>query len=464
MGTIQFADQLLLDRNSAYEYWVLNLPSDPMFGNYSNSRIDSSAAIIRAGYLLRTVKTQGNTMSLTGDLNSTTAIEIIGGAPNWLQKLSFNGKAIDFKQSKAGVVTAMVDYIEPTFSVPDLSSVEWKVIDSLPEITAAYDDSLWTEASLTYSNNTVRNLTTPSSLYSSDYGYHTGNLIYRGHFVASGSESSLYLETQGGSAFGMSAWLNGTYLGSWAGYDAGINGNNTFTIPNLVAGRSYVITILIDNMGLDENWTVGTETMKNPRGILDYTLSGRNQSAISWKLTGNLGGEDYRDHIRGPLNEGGLYAERQGYHLPGAPITSWQTSPLGPMSGISAPGVAFYSTTFDLAIPASYDIPISVSFANTTTGAATNSSATAYRAQIYVNGYQFGKYVHNVGPQDVYPVPQGIWDYNGTNYFAVSLWALEADGAKVGNLSLVAGPVIQSGFGPVALSPMDGWALREGAY
>lgn len=259
----------------------------------------------------------------------------------------------------------------------------------------------------------------------------------------------------------MSAWLNSTFIGSYRGIDAASAANTTFTLPNLTSGKPYVLTVLLDNMGLDENGAAGSSEMKDPRGILDYTLSGQSSSAITWKITGNLGGETYRDRTRGPLNEGGLYAERQGYHLPGAPTSTWTNSSLGPMAGIDAPGVAFYSTTFDLDIPAGYDIPIAIAFTNVTSNA---TAATAYRCQIYVNGYQFGKYVHNIGPQDTYPVPQGIWDYNGSNYVAVSLWALEAGGAKVGNLSLVAGPVIQSGYGPVELSPLTGWTEREGAY
>lgn len=456
-----------LDRNSAYNYWTLDLPSNKVSGNYTNITADASAAIVKAGYLLRTIVAEGSTLAITGDLNATTSIEVIGGAPQELTKLTFNGEELKFNQSKTGSITAAVTYTVPELSIPDLSQVNWNVIDALPEASSFYDDSLWTKASLTYSNNTVRNLTTPTSLYSSDYGYHTGNLVYRGHFTATGKESSIYLQTQGGYAFGMSAWLNGTFLGSYHGIDAASNANTTFTLPNTNNGSHYVLTILIDNMGLDESYTVGDDQMKDPRGILDYTLSGRDQSAISWKLTGNLGGEDYRDHTRGPLNEGGLYAERQGYHLPGAPTSNWSTSLTGPMSGISSPGVAFYATTFDLQIPAGYDIPIAVYFSNSTAASSSNSSGTsvpAYRCQIYVNGYQFGKYVHNVGPQDSYPVPQGIWNYNGSNYFAVSLWALEEDGARVGNLSLVAGPVIQSGFGPVELSPQTGWAMREGAY
>lgn len=61
-------------------------------------------------------------------------------------------------------------------------------------------------------------------------------------------------------------------------------------------------------------------------------------------------------------------------------------------------------------------------------------------------------------------MPEGIFNYHGSNYVAVSLWALEADGGKIDSLSLVAGPVIQSGFGTVANSPLTGWTKRAGAY
>jgi beta-galactosidase len=44
--------------------------------------------------------------------------------------------------------------------------------------------------------------------------------------------------------------------------------------------------------------------MKNPRGILNYDVTGHNMTDITWKMTGNLGGEDYMDRTRGPLNEG----------------------------------------------------------------------------------------------------------------------------------------------------------------
>lgn len=127
--------------------------------------------------------------------------------------------------------------------------------------------------------------------------------------------------------------------------------------------------------------------MRTPRGILNYTLTGHPATDISWKLTGNFGGENYIDLTRGPLNEGALYAERQGWHQPSPPSSGWQTS--SPMTGISEAGIAFYTTTFELDLPAGYDIPLSFVFGNTTTEGGNGTSATSdFRAQLFVNGYQ----------------------------------------------------------------------------
>jgi hypothetical protein len=46
----------IIDRNSAYNYWVVDLPSDDIFGNYTNPSHLTSAPIVRTDYLLRTVE------------------------------------------------------------------------------------------------------------------------------------------------------------------------------------------------------------------------------------------------------------------------------------------------------------------------------------------------------------------------------------------------------------------------
>jgi hypothetical protein len=71
--------------------------------------------------------------------------------------------------------------------------------------------------------------------------------------------------------------------------------------------------------------------------------------------------------------------------------------------------------------------------------------------------------VHNLGPQTAFPVPEGILNYHGINYIALTLWSLGGEGAKV-EIGLVATGLVQSAYGPVELSPLTGWTVREGAY
>lgn len=384
-------------------------------------------------------------------------LEVVSGAPPNCSAILFNGQALQVSRNGIGNLQATIPYSSPNLTLPSLPALGWKYLNGLPEIQPSYDDSPWTNANLTSSNN-PRNLTTPTSLYASDYGYNTGSLLYRGHFTATGNESTAFFETQGGSAFGSSFWLNQTFLGSWRGIAADANYNQTLTLPNLNSGSPYVITVVIDHMGLDENGAVGPDEMKDPRGILSYSLTGREQTAITWKLTGNLGGENYQDRARGPLNEGGMYPERQGYHLPSPPSTSWPAG--NPTAGIPNAGIGFYTTNFDLNMPQGYDIPLSFVFTNATG----SGSVPNYRCQLFVNGYQFGKYINNISPQTSFPVPEGILNYHGTNYIALTLWALDAGGAKVADLQLVAGPAILSGYRPPGLSPMPAWQMRAGAY
>ncbi|THC91551.1 hypothetical protein EYZ11_008991 [Aspergillus tanneri] len=409
----------LLDRNSAYDYWVPQLPAEGTSPGYSTQKNIASSIIVKAGYIVRTAYLKGSDLHLTADFNATTTVEVIG-APSNAKNLFINGKKTNKSVDKNGIWSTEVKYDAPKIALPTLKDLDWKYLDTLPELQSSYDDSTWPAADLK-TKNTYRPLDTPTSLYSSDYGFHTGYLVYRGQFVANGDESEFFIQTQGGSAFGSAVWLNGTHLGSWAGLNKYKDYNATYKMPKLEPGKSYVIIVVVDTMGLDEDWTVGTDEMKNPRGILNYKLSGHDAVDVTWKLTGNLGGEDYVDKTRGPLNEGGLYAERQGYHLPQPPSKGWKSG--SPFDGFSKPGIGFYSAAFDLDIPRGWDVPLYFNFAN--------STAPAYRVQLYVNGYQYGKYISNIGPQTSYPVPEGILNYRGTNWIAVSLWAMESEGAKL---------------------------------
>lgn len=383
----------LLWRNEAYQYWVLDLPNPEPVGNFvSAARINDTDAsvILKAGYLLRNATVSDNSLHLWGDVNQTTTIEVIAAPLTSGAALYFNGQQVNDTRLMEGRLTGTIAYSEPEITLPDFSTAEWRYIDSLPEIGHDYGDQLWTLLDKTTTNNT-RALTTPTSLYASDYGFHSGSLIYRGHFQATGNESSLFLSVSGGNAFSHSVWLNSTYLGSWVGSPAEPIHNQTFTFTSAPdPNGNYVITVLIDHMGLTQNTYIGVEGVKEPRGILDYSVSGHAQSEITWKMTGNVGGEDYLDLSRGPRNEGAMFAERQGYHLPGAPIQAMESrSPI--THGVESVGVAFYATTFDLDLPRGYDVPLSFVFKNASQEL-NGTQAAAYRVQLFINGWQFGEY------------------------------------------------------------------------
>lgn len=383
-------DVYLLWRNDAFNYWTLQLESPAPIGNYTSQTKET--VIAKAGYLLRSATKTGRTLHLAGDLNATTTLEIIAGAHD-VPNVRFNGKSLRLGKTSTGALTSTLTYSPPSLDIPVLAKLPWKSLDSLPEIQNLYGDLDWPVADNKTTNNNVRDdagnifqLKTPTSLIASDYGFHTGSLIYRGHFVANGNESSLYLSTTGGLSFGHSVWLNETYLGSWVGNSTARSYNQTLDFTSdlsLKAGKPYVITVVIDHMGMETNWSPGLNFMKTPRGIIDYDLAGHAQGDITWKLTGNLGGEQYLDKTRGPLNEGGFYAERHGYHLPRPPSKDWKRG--SPLQGIQKAGIALYTTTFKLDIPNGYDVPMSFVFGNST-------GTQYYRAQLYVNGWQFGKY------------------------------------------------------------------------
>lgn len=383
----------LLWRSEAYQYWVLDLPRPEPVGNFvSAARINDTDAsvIIKAGYLLRNATVSENSLHLWGDVNQTTTIEVVTAPLTSGATLYFNGQQVEDTQIVDGRLTGTITYSEPEITLPEFTTAEWKYVDSLPEAGDDYDDQLWTILDTTTTNNT-RALTTPTSLYASDYGFHSGSLIYRGHFKATGNESNLFLSVSGGNAFSHSVWLNSTYLGSWVGSPAELTHNQTFTFASAPTPNvNYVITVLIDHMGLTENTYIGVEGVKEPRGILNYSLSGHAQSDITWKMTGNIGGEDYLDLSRGPRNEGAMFAERQGYHLPGAPLEGMEAkSPIA--DGIDGVGVGFYATTFELNVPRGYDVPLSFVFQNATQ-AVNDTQAAAYRVQLFINGWQYGKY------------------------------------------------------------------------
>jgi hypothetical protein len=154
-----------------------------------------------------------------------------------------------------------------------------------------------------------------SILYAGDYGFHQGNILFRGHFKSSGKETHLKLSISPGRFGAGSVWLNGVHLGSGSVPIDKIRSedfNVSFPLGDITlkSDKDNVIVVLLDHMGYEETnqFTQNTTDAKSPRGIRGYELVGG--SEIAWKVQGNIGGNwAASDSVRSMINEGGLYAE-----------------------------------------------------------------------------------------------------------------------------------------------------------
>ncbi|KAF5351319.1 hypothetical protein D9758_008015 [Tetrapyrgos nigripes] len=387
------------------------------FGNFFS--IGTNETVLVSGpYVLRSAELVGSTLALVGDLNGNTPVEFV--APSGISALTWNGVSVMVTRSSRGSFTGTLQASSPQIALPTLQN--WKVIGSLPEIDPDFDDSSFTDADLTKTNVCTQ------VLYSQQYGFYGGNLIFRGRFNGTGRETGVNLAVQYGFAGGYSAFLNGVFLGSSQGNSTVSLSTDTWIFPAgaLRSGKENVLVVIQDHMGITETNSNGG---KEPRGIRGYSLTGINTTFTSWKLQGNEGGAAKApDTFRGYLNEGGLYAERIGAHLPGFPDDSWSTG--SPLDGVSGAGINFYRTTFDLKIPDGIDFPVRLSITP-------SDISSNFRAQIYLNGWQVGKYINNLGPQTLFVLPAGILRRNSTNTLALSLWSLDKNGGSIAGLQLV---------------------------
>ncbi|KAK0112257.1 hypothetical protein ONS96_001506 [Cadophora gregata f. sp. sojae] len=414
---------VLIDRSSAYNTWFPSTSKDP----YTP---ENSTIIVQGPYLVRSASISQKTLELDGDWEDSNAIEIY--APSTISKVTFNGKNIKVSRTnygtlvgKLGAATHTVESIKA--GLPALKN--WKVADGFPERVAEYDDSKWTVANHTGTQNPTKPATYPV-LWADDYGYHAGHFIYRGQFsTLNATTTGVNLTLIGGVYSGWSAFLNGDFIGSWIGSKSVTRSSLVLSFANATLKSENVLTVVLDNMGHDQ-----TSGATNPRGIYNATLIGGGKFT-QWKLAGTAGGQKNLDPIRGPYNEGGLHGERLGWHLPGFPDNSWKSS--APDVGLSEAGMKWYRTTVPLNIPAGLDVSLGFRLSS--------PSGSALRAMIYVNGYQFGKYSPHIGNQVVFPVFPGILNYNGKNTIAVSVWAMDAKGAAIGIEWDVIG-VVESGF------------------
>lgn len=397
---------LIADRKATERMWRQETSAGPV--------------LMIGSHLLRTAAIHGRTLALTGDGDEDSAAEII--APP-VASVSWNGVALKTRPSPQGDGGIVVTLPTPVaISLPKLAS--WRSRGGAPEIAPEFDDSSWRKADLATTSSTTTWVPNPV-LLADDYGFHTGNTWYRGHFSGDGAAvpGGLRLRVQsGGTAGAYSVWLNGHFLGSVQHNEEGAFG---FPEKWLQHGDN-VVSVLTVNMGHEEDYQSKGEN-RTGRGIVFATPVGTPLDAISWRVQGRRGGEGATDAVRGPYNEGGLFGEREGWPAADGQDPQWTPATL-PATG-ATPGVQWYRTDVTLALPKDQDTSVGVEIKD--------PPNRHYRAILYVNGWQMGNYVSDMGPQHSFPIPNGVLHPHGKNSIVIAVWKLDESDGGLGDVSLV---------------------------
>ena len=212
----------------------------------------------------------------------------------------------------------------PTVALPALT--KWKTSAESPESRADFDDSSWVDANKTTSTSSTPIPAGQPVLFASEYGYHYGDLWYRGTYEGAADATEVKLAYQSGQVGTLLAWLDGTFIGSHqmsiptSSQSTFQNWSDapSFAIPEAMRdGKPHKLAVQVRPMGSEQNGN-SNDAFKSARGLTSVTLTG-STAPISWKIQGAQGGENLVDTVRGTMNNGGLYGERAGWSLPRLP-------------------------------------------------------------------------------------------------------------------------------------------------
>jgi beta-galactosidase GanA len=386
---------LLADGEAASSFWRVESNAGPL--------------LVRGPYLVRSAERRGDALWLRGDTERSSPLEVF--APPGLQPLYWNGRRVPGGELPG----------PKPVTLPALSG--WRYARDVPEVDPAFDDAKWTPVDRASTNNPTQPAT-PPVLYADDYGFHYGDVWYRGRF--NGEAAGIALKAGTGRAGIWSVWLNGVHLGTVnTGSASGDQySSGTFAFPKalLKPNGSNVVAALVRNMGHNENGG-SNDAHKAPRGLLSASLDG-SSAALAWRIRG--AGEKLTDILRGPQNNGGLNGERAGYTLPGFRDVGWKTVSLPHRD--AAPGIAWYRSKVRLDLPRDQDVTVGLRFSD--------DPSRRYRVLLFVNGWNMGQYVNDVGPQRVFTLHRGILNHQGDNTIALAVWSADDKSGGLGEVAL----------------------------
>ncbi|MGW5127176.1 glycoside hydrolase family 35 protein [Streptomyces sp. NPDC004069] len=371
----------------------------------------SGSLLVHGPALLRTATVRDSTVHLTGDTVEETGLEVWG--PRGVDGVTWNGRAVPVSATGSKSLRADMPLPGvPEVTLPALGG--WRMRAENPEAGPAFDDSAWRAADRTSSYSTTPVPKGGPVLFADDYGFHYGDVWYRGTFTDATGIASVSLAYSAGTQGLLMAWLDGEPLGthrlpvpdggtprrgSWSG-------TAVFPVRGALRGPGrHVLSVLVRRMQHDQD-DAARDTHKAARGLTAVTFAG-GAPKVRWRIQG----EAAPDPVRGPLNNGGLYGEREGWHLPGFPDRDWE--PVTFPRAVRRQGVTWYRTTFRAAVEPGVDASIGLTL--------DDDRYRSYRAQIFLNGWNLGQYVNGVGPQHTFVLPNGILRTRGVNTLALAV-------------------------------------------
>lgn len=363
----------------------------------------SGRVLVHGPALLRDAVLDGATIRLTGDTVEECGLEV--WAPRGITDVTWNGERVSTSVSRAHSLLATWQLPGvPELVLPALDG--WRRRTENPESAPDYDDSGWRAADLRTSRSTTPVPGRRPVLFADDYGFHYGDVWYRGRLTGAAGLESVSLTFSTGARGLLMAWLDGEPLGT---HRVGGEGDGTgtwaatarFRLPAALrearrlrpdAGASCVLSVLV------RRTRHGQDARRAARGLVSAAFEGASPQA-GWRIRGAAA----PDPVRGPLNGGGLYGERHGWHLPGYDDGRWEAVPL---TGEGAredrrQGVTWYRTTFRLDVPPEVDASVGLVL--------DAGGGRGNRAQVFLNGWNMGEYAGDLTDSPgTFVLPNGI--------------------------------------------------------
>ncbi|MDO4791717.1 MAG: beta-galactosidase, partial [Buchananella hordeovulneris] len=398
----------VIDRDTAADAWLI----------HGQDGATNKPVYLEGAYLARSVSFSGNKAQIVGSADKAQDMRVV--LPQGITGASWNGADLQAANGVAtGQAAAPVAYTAPT--------LQWVKAEETPEIEPGFDDSTWRAVDKTTAVNQWQQPGRSSRKVMGSNAYHQfeGDVWYRGTYTPNAAAGTITVNANGSTgqpghgqapAFAL-VWVNGQYAGSVNadGRDRRVN------IPAgaVTAGQEATVAILVHNMGQNLDWSDDGLSRQN-RGLGDVAVSNGNSASVVWKIQGAQH-TDPVDVARGLYNVGGLYGERAGWYLPGYPTSDWKAAA---NMHASKPGVAWYRSKFDLNVPAGQDVAFRLDVQSSRFQGTRRSDQS--QVLLFVNGWNTGVYVGDIGPQNSFTIPSGFLNMNGANEVAVAVTAKTA--------------------------------------